>query len=230
MILKKFKLSSISGDASFRKFYRKFDPKKKLSTIIVVSNICHFTSKEQTAVGNGELECFVFQDIIDRKYVFALCSDLNKEVLHTRVHSSCLTSETMLSLDCDCKDQLYGAVEKTIKKGGIMFYLMQSGRGASLISKTRGCQLVQYNQDKITTFDAYKSMGLKEDYRDYRNVKDILIMLNLYKKDFILMTNNPDKIKKLVDLGLKIKETSHLQFPPNSFNSKSSPCNISSSS
>ena len=37
MILKKFKLSPISGDASFRKFNRKFDPKKKLSTIIVIT-------------------------------------------------------------------------------------------------------------------------------------------------------------------------------------------------
>ena len=37
IILKKFKLSPISSDASFRKFYRKFDPKKKLSTIIVIS-------------------------------------------------------------------------------------------------------------------------------------------------------------------------------------------------
>ena len=37
MILKKFKLSDLSGDASFRKFYRKFDPKKKLNTIIVTS-------------------------------------------------------------------------------------------------------------------------------------------------------------------------------------------------
>ena len=35
--MKKFKLSPISGDASFRKFYRKFYPKKKLSTIIVIS-------------------------------------------------------------------------------------------------------------------------------------------------------------------------------------------------
>ena len=35
--MKKFKLSPISGDASFRKFYRKFDLKKKLSTIIVIS-------------------------------------------------------------------------------------------------------------------------------------------------------------------------------------------------
>ena len=37
MILKKFKLVPISGDASFRKYYRKFNQKKKLSTIIVIS-------------------------------------------------------------------------------------------------------------------------------------------------------------------------------------------------
>ena len=37
MILKKFKLSSISGDASFRQYYRKFNPKKNLSSIIVIS-------------------------------------------------------------------------------------------------------------------------------------------------------------------------------------------------
>jgi len=37
MILKKFKLSPISGDASFRQYYRKFNPRKNLSSIIVIS-------------------------------------------------------------------------------------------------------------------------------------------------------------------------------------------------
>ena len=37
MILKKYKLSSISGDASFRQYYRKFNQKKNLSSIIVTS-------------------------------------------------------------------------------------------------------------------------------------------------------------------------------------------------
>ena len=37
MILKKFELSSISGDASFRQYYRKFNQKKNLSSIIVIS-------------------------------------------------------------------------------------------------------------------------------------------------------------------------------------------------
>jgi len=37
MILKKFELLSISGDASFRQYYRKFSRKKNLSSIIVIS-------------------------------------------------------------------------------------------------------------------------------------------------------------------------------------------------
>ena len=37
MILKKFKLLSISGDASFRKFYRKFYQDENVSTIIAFS-------------------------------------------------------------------------------------------------------------------------------------------------------------------------------------------------
>jgi len=37
MILKKFKWLSISGDASFRQYYRKFNQKKNLNTIIVIS-------------------------------------------------------------------------------------------------------------------------------------------------------------------------------------------------
>ena len=37
MTLKKFELSSISGDASFRQYYRKFNQKKNLSSIIVIS-------------------------------------------------------------------------------------------------------------------------------------------------------------------------------------------------
>ncbi len=37
MTLEKFKLLSISGDASYRQYYRKFNPQKKLSSIIVIS-------------------------------------------------------------------------------------------------------------------------------------------------------------------------------------------------
>ena len=139
--------------------------------------------------------------------------------LYIRVHSSCLTSETLRSMDCDCVNQLYGSMNKIAEKGvGILFYLLQSGRGASYISKSRGCQLVQYQQDNITTFQAYESMGLKHDYRDYRNVHDVCKMMRIEGKNLYLMTNNPDKIDKLNEFNLNIKDIISLHFPPNPYN------------
>jgi 3,4-dihydroxy 2-butanone 4-phosphate synthase / GTP cyclohydrolase II len=170
----------------------------------------------------GKFTTYTFQDVIDRKYIMALVyGNLKKDSIYTRIHSSCLTSETLRSMDCDCVNQLYGALNKIAEYGtGVLFYILQSGRGASYISKSRGCQLVQYNQNNITTFDAYKKLGLKDDYRDYRNVKDICIMLNIDKKQFHLMTNNPNKISDLQNLGLNITNIVSLHFPTNPFNRK----------
>ena len=180
-------------------------------------------------IGNSKLETkygifdtFVFQDVIDKKYIFALVhGDLSNNEFYIRLHSSCLTSETLHSMDCDCVEQLEGALELMVKKGkGILFYLLQSGRGASYVSKSRGCQMVQYEEDKITTFESYEIMGLKHDYRDYRNVKDICVILDIVNRDFHLLTNNPDKINKFKELGLKIASTLSIEFEPNLFNKK----------
>jgi len=124
-------------------------------------------------------------------------------------------------MDCDCIEQLNGALELIVKKGkGILFYLLQSGRGASYVSKSRGCQMVQYEDDSITTFEAYEALGLKHDYRDYRNVKDIYVIFDIVNKNFYLLTNNPDKIKKIKELGLNILDTISIEFEPNVFNKK----------
>ena len=42
--------------------------------------------------------------------------DIKKEILYTRIHSSCITSETFRSQDCDCVQQLYGAFKKISEK------------------------------------------------------------------------------------------------------------------
>lgn len=169
----------------------------------------------------GDFVCFTYQDVIDHKYIMALCYNTHCDDLYIRMHSSCMTSETLRSMDCDCVDQLYGALEKIVEhKAGILFYLLQCGRGASYISKSRGCQLVQHMQDTITTFQAYESLGLKHDYRDYRNVYDIMVMMHIEKKNFHLMTNNPDKIDKINNFGIKIASIVSLQFPSNVYNRK----------
>lgn len=56
----------------------------------------------------------------------------------------------------------------------------------------------------MNTFDAYKSLGMINDYRDYRNVRDICKILHIDESKFVLLTNNPDKIGGFKELGLNL--------------------------
>lgn len=169
----------------------------------------------------GEFSVYTFQDLIHKGYILALChGDIHSETLYTRLHSSCVTSETLRSLDCDCVSQLYGAMKKIAQKNGILFYLMQEGRGCGYVGKSRACMHVQYSEEStnpINTFQAYEMLGMKHDYREYSNVKDICSMLNI-KSKFILLTNNPDKIEKFNKLGLTLSSVESIEITPNPFN------------
>ena len=77
--------------------------------------------------------------------------------------------------------------------------------------------MVQYSKDKITTFDAYKTLGMEKDYRNYSSIGDIFHILGI-SPSIILLTNNPDKIKGLRDIGIEIKETKSIEIKPNPFN------------
>src|SRR2546423_14977287 len=59
----------------------------------------------------GPFRAYIFQDIIDKHYIIALAHGdiVNSKVLYTRLHSSCVTSETLRGCDCDCVQQLEGA-------------------------------------------------------------------------------------------------------------------------
>ena len=114
--------------------------------------------------------------------------------LLARVHSSCLTSECLMGCDCDCAEQLEGALERIARVGrGVLVYLMQEGRGAGLSAKARDRMLVQASGNRITTFDAYAEMGLPADLRRYDAVASIFAMLGI-RGPLCLMTNNPEKI------------------------------------
>lgn len=167
----------------------------------------------------GIFTSYTFQNLITKGYIVALASGdiFNKKNLYSRIHSSCITSETFCSLDCDCKSQLCGALKEIKKKDGILFYLQQEGRGCGYIGKSRACQMVQYSKDTITTFEAYKTLGMEKDYRNYSSISDIFHILDI-SPSIILLTNNPDKIKGLQDIGIKIKETKSIEIKPNPFN------------
>ncbi|GAB5562021.1 MAG: hypothetical protein SynsKO_36680 [Synoicihabitans sp.] len=168
----------------------------------------------------GTFRTHIFQDIIDRHYIIALAhGDIeNAEVLYTRLHSSCVTSETLRGCDCDCVQQLEGAFKVIADKGnGILFYLMQEGRGVGYVGKSRDRMMVQASLDQLSTFQAYESMGLKKDHRNYDNISDICLLLGI-NSPFIVLTNNPDKVSALRDQGIEVVDTETLEFEPSPFN------------
>ena len=169
----------------------------------------------------GPFQAHVFQDLIHKGYVIALThGNLSSgKALYTRIHSSCVTSETLRGCDCDCVQQLEGALEIIAQREhGILFYLMQEGRGVGYIAKARDRMLVQASQDRISTFQAYAAMGLKKDYRDYEDVMHAATLLGLKKARFILLTNNPDKIEAMRAQGLKVVRAEPIEFEPSPFN------------
>jgi 3,4-dihydroxy 2-butanone 4-phosphate synthase/GTP cyclohydrolase II len=168
----------------------------------------------------GTFRAHIFQDIIDKHYIIALVhGDLrDAETLYTRIHSSCVTSETLRGIDCDCVQQLEGALEIIAKKGrGILFYLMQEGRGVGCAGKARDRMLVQASLDRLDTFQAYAAMGLRKDHRNYDNLSHICHLLGITAA-FIVLTNNPDKLDALRAQGLNIAAAEPIEYEPSPFN------------
>ena len=168
----------------------------------------------------GEFSAHIFQDLIHKGYVIAL---LYGDVggggeLHTRMHSSCVTSETLGGCDCDCAEQLDQAMRRIAESGrGVLFYLLQEGRGVGYCAKARDRMLVQASGESISTFEAYGLLGLRKDYRTYLNIADITRILGI-DADWVLLTNNPDKVEAMERTGLRVARTETLEFEPGPFN------------
>ena len=168
----------------------------------------------------GDFTAYIFQDIIHKGYIIALAYGdiINADELYTRMHSSCVTSETLRGCDCDCVQQLEGAIQKIAASGkGVLFYLLQEGRGVGYTAKARDRMLVQASRDTISTFEAYRMLGLRKDYRQYRNISDITKILNI-TAGWIILTNNPDKVEAMKSQGLVVIRSESLEFEPEPYN------------
>ena len=58
---------------------------------------------------------------------------------------------------------------------------------------------------------------MKKDYREYSAIKDILKILNI-NPNFVLLTNNPDKVDAMKSLNINVILTGEIEFKPNPFN------------
>ncbi len=135
------------------------------------------------------------------------------EAPFVRIHSECLTGDTLGSLKCDCQNQLDLSLKFIAKNGGLVIYHRQEGRNIGLVNKVNAYAL----QDKgRNTIEANIELGFKEDERDYRVFG--YIFENLGIKKLKLITNNPAKLKYVESLGVEIVERIPAIIKANKYN------------
>ena len=130
-----------------------------------------------------------------------------------RVHSECLTSEVFGSLKCDCKEQLENAQAEIARRGiGVILYLRQEGRGIGLANKIRAYALQALGAD---TIEANELLHLPVDARQYDVAAAMLESLDIGSIE--LMTNNPEKIESLQELGIRVERRLPMLVAANPF-------------
>jgi 3,4-dihydroxy 2-butanone 4-phosphate synthase/GTP cyclohydrolase II len=126
-----------------------------------------------------------------------------------RVHSECLTGDTLGSLRCDCGSQLEAALRLIADEGrGVLIYLRgHEGRGIGLAHKLRAYELQQHGYD---TVDANLKLGLPVDSREYGIGSQMLADLGVRR--LRLISNNPSKFAGIEGHGLTI--VGRVPLPP----------------
>ncbi len=158
---------------------------------------------------HGDFRAVAFRDDAGTEHLALVHGEVDgaTDVL-VRVHSECLTGDLMGSRRCDCGAQLQRSlVEVSEAEAGVVVYVRgHEGRGIGLVDKLRAYAL---QDDGADTVDANLRLGHPEDARDYGAAATLLTRLGV--RGVRLLTNNPSKVRALVDAGIAVGDRVALQ-------------------
>lgn len=177
------------------------------------------TAKAKLPSKFGMFDLYGFSPTGDGKEHIAIVAGRisSESPTYVRLHSECLTGDSLGSLRCDCGDQLQKALSDIAKRGnGIILYLRQEGRGIGLVNKIRAYELQDCKG--LDTYDANVALGFKPDDRDFTVAADMLKALGVLQ--IKLMTNNPEKIKALRSNGIDVVDREPHEVGSNKHNSR----------
>lgn len=161
---------------------------------------------------HGEFRIIGYRSLNSKEeFVVLARGDLRKnKATLVRIHSQCLTGDVFGSIKCDCGRQLrtaMGLIEQ--EECGVIVYQQQEGRGIGIINKIRAYALQDNGAD---TIEANERLGLPVDLRCYEQCAEIVRDLGLNRVR--LMSNNPEKVQALEEMGLIVVERVSLLIPP----------------
>lgn len=162
---------------------------------IIQSNIANLPTKY------GKFKIKAYKDG-NQEHLAIMSQDFETlDAPYVRIHSECLTGDTLGSLKCDCQNQLDLSLKFIAQQGGLVIYHRQEGRNIGLVNKVNAYALQDQGRN---TIQANLELGFGEDDRDYSIVGHIFNDLGV--KKLKLITNNPKKIEYVESLGIEIIE------------------------
>ncbi|OPH39025.1 GTP cyclohydrolase II [Moraxella equi] len=178
-----------------------------------------FISKANLPTVHGDFIIHAFENEHGQEHVLlsvGLPSTDPDKIPLIRIHSECLTGDAFGSLKCDCGPQLNTAMQMIQAHGsGAILYLRQEGRGIGLVNKIRAYALQDQGHD---TLDANLMLGLPADARTYEMCEIMLKHVGITQAK--LLTNNPNKLAYLQELGIDVVERVPLLVGVNQFNAE----------
>lgn len=185
-----------------------FDPDEELV-------VTHFATAD-LPTKFGQFKVVAFKNNRDfKEHVALIHGDVKDAVgVPTRIHSECLTGDVFGSLKCDCGEQLEAALRRMqASEAGILLYMRQEGRGIGLANKIKAYSLQDEGMD---TVEANQHLGFDDDMRRYDVAAEMLRILG--PASIELITNNPRKLRGMIDNGVEVEDRQPIKILPNPHN------------